>query len=894
MDIINKISHDNFNVWNNSTLYSGTDLRCNFTVENACKTENYNQICACYPSYIDKNLNNFINDLNGINKDQWCISSLCSSNISYKNMLSKNNSTCSQICKSDINIKTSPYSSINIDNSKVISNCTNKSMIFNNDSSYCNCKDNESCSIDKTGKRVCVPKSTCNLSCLDGYTCIIGKDSLQKCVTIDQSVKICNNDVACSVDQKCDLNYNVCVPVVHNNVLIPILNFFGTLFVCIGLFILYRKVINKQNIGLFSKENIKFYIVIGIVSILSLVIYFVSIKKKESFEIQSLQQQNKMCLKKSDCSQQNSDCINNICSCIVGYNSPSCTTTDIDICNTLSFLPSSNKAGVYKYITVLYNTIYAFSNDAVFKFLNGKWYESQKFWSVNGNQSGYHPYTILPQNSIFTNSRFCTYNNTVIVFIQFLPDTSVTNSLLYKFDPTSVKFDINQENNINQQQQQSFWSPLSVNFTFTILKPDDTNNLITVIYGDYLYIFGGVDNTGAINNNIYIVNLLDNTLTTRQIGEPYTYTYFSSAFVSKNNNIIYLVGLIDTKSRDNTPYIYKFDPNSSDIKPTQNKAVFTFDSFTPLTACPNINTNTTVLTDYCINKDNTESILFFYPQNPGDDNPIYLVDINLNTSIPPILPIDISTYDFYFDNLTAYDLLDSVFTNNPSDLSNQAISYFKMNGFMFILTQKGNIYKITNIYDTSVQRFLTISPCLGVSFSGPPIYNKINVITPEGFAWSNTLNGFYQLAPNLGPFYTGCLNSGAVCSDGDQCFVATESGGNTKVDNACGINYKTTNNSSCAHHYDNTDNGGCQIYCETDISDKSVISSIQNIPENYNIFYCDNSDKSNRKWVPSVGKVSPTTDNKFNASTDSTSYYDSHCNNLTKNNSTPYCTIPSS
>ena len=122
-------------------------------------------------------------------------------------MLSKNNSTCSQICKSDINIKTSPYSSINIDNSKVISNCTNKSMIFNNDSSYCNCKDSESCSIDKTGKRVCVPKSTCNLSCLDGYTCVIGKDSSQKCVTTDQSVKICNNDVMCSVGEKCDLNY---------------------------------------------------------------------------------------------------------------------------------------------------------------------------------------------------------------------------------------------------------------------------------------------------------------------------------------------------------------------------------------------------------------------------------------------------------------------------------------------------------------------------------------------------------------------------------------------------------------------------------------------------------------------------------------------------------------
>ena len=119
MSDINNISNDNYSIWNNINISAnGTDLRCDLSVQEACELDNYNEICACYPSYIDSNVKNFINNLSFENKDKWCISSLCSSNLAYKNPLTKNKSRCSNICSSSINITPDKYSNTNIDNAQ--------------------------------------------------------------------------------------------------------------------------------------------------------------------------------------------------------------------------------------------------------------------------------------------------------------------------------------------------------------------------------------------------------------------------------------------------------------------------------------------------------------------------------------------------------------------------------------------------------------------------------------------------------------------------------------------------------------------------------------------------------------------------------------------------------
>ena len=73
-----------------------------------------------------------------------------------------------------------------------------------------NCKDDEFCSLDNKGKRICVKKTSCSLSCKDNYTCAIGKDSVEKCLPTSSTIEKCDSNIDCSKydNTYCDTNYN--------------------------------------------------------------------------------------------------------------------------------------------------------------------------------------------------------------------------------------------------------------------------------------------------------------------------------------------------------------------------------------------------------------------------------------------------------------------------------------------------------------------------------------------------------------------------------------------------------------------------------------------------------------------------------------------------------------
>jgi hypothetical protein len=876
MSDINKISQDNYSIWNNiNILPNGTDLRCNFSVPEACELDNYNEICACYPSYIDVNVNDFINNLSLENKDKWCISSLCSSNLAYKNPLSKNKSRCSNICSSTINLTPDKYSNTNIDNAQIFSNCTNKNYLINSTTQPClNCKDDEFCSLDNNGKRTCVKKSNCSLSCKDNYTCVIGNNNVDKCFPTSSTTNKCDSNLDCSKydNTYCDTNYNICLQNPQKpNILIPILIFFGTLIVCICIFILYSKIIKKP---ILSKHNIKFYVIIIIISSLALILYFTIFKKSENFNINDFtKSKTTKCSNDNDCnSNPNSQCINNICYCKIGYNYPLCNISNYNICNSLSFLPHCISTGNYYYITILNNIIYAFAVNATFKFVNNKWYEVAKMTSNDQqiNKRGYSPYNIIVTNSttevkyIALNSKMCGTSNNIVYF--YIPrntflnfntkDSSSEASYFVTFTPDSNDLDVeeNKENDVqlnNHVNDSSQWKVLTYTEQFHNLSPIDNsnniNNIITIINSNYMYVFGGFDSQNKPNQNIirFDLNTTDSDIIYNK--NLYTYLNFSSAFNSVTfPNIIYLVGLASSGS---LPNIYTFDLNKikatgSDPKKQIYNIIF---DLLPTIKCPPLLTynntnhiyNGNIILNYEYDKKfNMEFIYFFY--NKGAFSSVPTLDIcdkiNLTPPKPPPTPpptpppkphpkpppTPMLNKNKYTHSSILVNILSYIFNKTPvTNINDTSVnistlsgvnSYFKLNNFIFFLTSEGNLYKLSD-YTTSSMFF---NPCLGSPSVGPAIYNQINHIAPPGFVWSTTLNGYAQLPPSVkkngGYIKVNCYEGFTGCTwcSGTYCKY-------TNRKNACIA--ATGTPVAGSYEYNITeDNGQCSINYESKAS----------------------------------------------------------------------------
>ena len=949
---INNLSKDSYNMYYNHK-YTGEDERCNDMVELACKFDNTNEICACYPSYIDKNIDNVIDNLSLSNTDKWCISPLCSSNIAYKNNINKNNSYCTQICNSSLNIENKPYSSTNVDQTQIFSNCTNVNTLLSSQGTDCNnCKSDEFCSLSSSGDRVCTKKSSCNLPCKDNYSCVIGKDNTKKCYPSQYTTKTCTSDAYCASSERCDENFNICIPIVSNPEWIPIIIGLGTFVICVILFILYKKIIMKEHLNLLSKSNIKFYVLIFIITAASIVIYFTLIKKREyynDYNLNNIMKNNirNVCSNNKNCTKQNSSCVNNICSCLIGYNYPDCTTNNFSICNSLCFLPQSPYGGIYFYITQLNNTLYAFSTNGVYRFLNTKWYETDhlSFSAINKYITGFNPYFCnfisIANNKYYIPNNLCnTYNNKMIMFIPadspFITSNDNYSSFLVSFSPQNKKPDFNKLNDPNNNDIPSSWELTYTysNLNIRLYNENNVNNIVSIVNNGNLYIFGGFDSNGNVNQNIIKIPLLNpSEIVKIQTNQNIMFFSFSKCLQSSNTDIIYIVGVkIASDSVDETdsdiPDIYSFDINN--IK-TSNKissvildkiAIFPKD----ITINENINNiiaNNGSLFIYNTIIDSIDYVNFIY------HNYIYILQLT-NKKDDKKFTITNKFKDYGDDSESIFNnLMSTIFPINNINKNNivnisSVVSYIMLNDFLFVVTGDGSIFKISN-YTSSVP---VLVPTLPVDFTGPPIYNKNpGLLTPNGFQWSNILGGFYQLPPKDN-ITTSCVSCTGNCqgdhNDTDTCYPAIKntqdcySDKAKQDDTAFGVNYAwagtdkgpswgggSGNPGGCRGN--GKDDEKCRMYATHSIADDTKEQLSKVIGNNYPIFFCSNN-KSDIPFNNNKGAISPSTPNwvkSENAEPNSGSYFlrntkdndwDSNplksCRGIVDTVKYPYCAIP--
>ena len=887
-DVINNLSKDNYNVWGGISNLQGIDKRCDYLVPNACELDVTNPICACYPSFTDKTsvyVGNFINNLDKIgltNSDKWCINPQCASSIAYKNNLSKKATTCSSMCSSTLNINPQKFGKIDINDTQLFTNCTNKSYIINTDSPIeCNCKDNESCTIDKNNKKICVPKVSCNLICNQGFQCVIANDGTQSCVSMRNSTSKCTSDLDCEVGQNCDTNLGICIQNKPNLLLPTIGIFFGVAIVGIIVFFIYKK-IRKIPLDILSYGNIKIYIIIIIIALISCLLFYFTRKKSESYE------KITKCNTDENCninSNVNSICITNQCNCIIGYNKPSCTLLKNAICTSISYLPHSTNAGLYYYTTVINNVIYAFSNYSNFKFDGNKWNELSRInlpiptSSATISQQGFNPFNIksIPYFPYINSKRLtglnsnmcCTYNNIVYIFV---PDYTFLNiqdhklpnkSFLLSYDPSI--------DNITTDVPNS-WSIITldkypdISLWYTTNNTDMYNNVITCLVGDSLYIFGGYDPANnRINNNIGVYNLSTSKLNNPIVDtiSSYYYNYYAKAFASKlDSNIIYILGM-GTKNDFSDSGLYKYNISMNQFNIIQTSPIQNPDTSSVFLGG--------VLSYYSIDKTG-EFILVYFGTNDMKQQGIKLY---LNTSPQ----ISTSNSYYYLDTtgvgnkdviyLLYYIIFSSTCTINPTyqPFISSISCYFEMNSFLFLVSADGCIYRLTDYTNTNTVTS-TIVPCYGICLHTPPKYNKVLYNIPPGFVWSDQYNAFYLSQPPKTDIATTCYrklpfgcdndcNSVLVngCDDADNPDCLTLEYMNTGVKGSgCGGLWTANAKGYCNYTGYPYELAKCRVFCTPP---QPSIDDDQNIP----YIFCNRGDNGQKPYWESTNL--PDTNNIF-------------------------------
>jgi hypothetical protein len=289
--ILDDISKDNYNIWKYTSNIRNIDVRCNNTVETACKQDRTNPICACYPSYYDNTstqVNKLISTLDKsmINSDRWCINPACANSVAYKNPLTKGSSVCSSMCLSALYANTQKYGNLNIDNTQIMSLCDNQSS-RSNQTSPCPdpCDKDSICAFNNSTQQWgCVQKTSCTEVCKDGYQCIIDGENKQRCVPKENSIKKCVDSSDCSSKEYCDSS-GICLEKAEKpKIYIEIIIF--VVILIIG--IIFTKL---------TRINMKFGIFLSVLlSIVITVIYHFISKNSENYT-----EEKTTCYLSSDC-----------------------------------------------------------------------------------------------------------------------------------------------------------------------------------------------------------------------------------------------------------------------------------------------------------------------------------------------------------------------------------------------------------------------------------------------------------------------------------------------------------------------------------------------------------------------------------------------------------------
>lgn len=720
-DILDTIDDDLLSVWKYPYLYSNnTDLKCIDIVPDACNIDRYNIGCACYPSYVNTdNVGNYVNSLKKnklINSDPWCIIPECAAITAYKNPIQKNLSTCSSNCISSISAKTQKYGNLNIDNAQVITSCYNQTSSNLSSLNICDpaCNPGYICTTDPNNpsSNKCIKNATCNTQCDQGYTCSLTKKGDQKCISSNYTNK-CINDSNCDINQYCNDDFKICFPKTYKrNIIIPIIVCFSLVIVGFLCFILYTKHKNKSA-DLFSKINIIWFLSIFAISIvISFIIYF-SIKPiLNTSEEYDENNKDNTCSTDNDCDiNKNNSCNKNICSCIIGYNSNNnlCDINNNQVCSTLPYLPFSVMTGDYYYSTVINNVIYVFATNCSFKFDGEKWVELAKVDILN--QPGFCPYepSIGSGNSLNT-SMCVTYKEKVFVLVPVLSSMN-TNSP----DKTCIFIFFNTQTNI--------WTEIPISEDSSLKKltmnvEKFINNVIVAIVDDDIYIFGGIINTD-INDKIFIYNITKtkwkDTIT---LPNKIVFSSYAAAHTS-TDKMIYIIGTGLQSEQTISYYIYAYNP-----------ITFTIDK-----KCEdNLN--------FVTNKQGNRGGAISYYSNEyitiiGDDSKTHIIiyDIkyskvftsSLNIADKNLANILFNSGKQFFIN---YFIIDS------------AVCKFELNGFLFIITGSGDIFRCNNYERICSQEQIVngicnnifppinLVPCYGITSFAKPLFYK-----PSEFVW---------------------------------------------------------------------------------------------------------------------------------------------------------------
>lgn len=410
------------------------------------------------------------------------------------------------------------------------------------------------------------------------------------------------------------------------------------------------------------------------------------------------------CVKDSDCSDKGDNwlCSYNMCTCKIGYtlnnSTLKCEINQDFVCNTLPYLPENYYSGIYYYSTYINNSIYVFAVDGSFKYDGEKWIEITPLPS----QKGFHPYVpIIPlsadnSNSIYAvnNKMVCTFNNKIYVLSA---DYAIFNYSNTKTKTLTVQcYDIinNTWNELSDPKYGMFIGDGSIN---------GVSNIVTIIVNNILYIFGGyriTDTTHTKNASIIMFNLSTSKIVSDTVTNPFSITASSQFFTV--NDKTYLIGAQDSKNPTGfTMYEVTFNglsaptykvivgegsiPVARDIYSGGPLGIYIGNNqmaylYTPKKICIcNTSTGKFTLGTITINDAQFKPTLFALPPYGTAWNTLY--------TFPAV------TCGFY------------------------------LNGFIFVITGGGNIFRIylPEIKDNFICNMV---PCLGIAKYGEPLKNK--------------------------------------------------------------------------------------------------------------------------------------------------------------------------
>lgn len=628
----------------------GNNTSC---IDNVCSLDKSNIRCACQQCYNNHSYQNTIIGNEMLNSDSvddsspWCIYPNCASGLAFKNNLNLERSICSNISVSGIFVNPNDYSNINISNTKVSSSSFNDNGINIISGNTC-----DSCT--QQGKDCNIVGST--LTCVDKPP----KDNKN----------LNKNSGSSLLKTSGKSNTYKILMIISGSIL-----FF---LIILKIMLHKHKIINYIN---------NLVIIIDICLVILFLVLFLN--SKETYKYPDI-----IVNDPTSCSQinlcpnikcpDNLDCLFNECKVPIGkflsstksfidfpvYNS---TTVFDVIIDNLPYLPFSLFTGTYIYSTIIDNEIYAIAYNCNFKFNGEKWTEIPR----KSLQTGFTPNSPNQKNMVDKSTLLLNYSSNSIV---------TYNNTIYSMSGTGLDVDFNKFNTIT-----NLWSVNSYNLKITTSNTQSPKSYkLFLIFNNIIYIFGGNDN-GFNINNLFSINLSDNTTSCCPIGDivvnqwSYTFVY---------NNKIYICNMTIGDDSSKGLNIYQMIPPQfkADQKCNDSDTQCTFVKFL-----------TIPIGSY------NGRILYYF-----DD--IYLIIINglhyykvnmSNSSVSPTLSLSISIKpEVSFFNQT--------FPLVYSDC-------FKLNGYLFIITDSGEIFRLYEGKTNTVY----INPCYGISNFDSPLDQQI-------------------------------------------------------------------------------------------------------------------------------------------------------------------------